>query len=176
MTLLCAAVAALAAVLVVVQKDVLHSALSLIVVLLALAGVYAGLGAWFIAAIQVIVYAGAIMVLFMFAIMVLESRREHPSRLASARLNRLAAGLIGLALFLGMAGSAQAPVTGPAGPPPGASVPALSSLLFGEFLLPFELVGILLLVAVVGVMTLTGFGRPERGEGLTGSARTDRSA
>jgi len=164
MTLLCAAVAALAAVLVVVQKDVLHSALSLIVVLLALAGVYAGLGAWFIAAIQVIVYAGAIMVLFMFAIMVLESRREHPSKLASAHLKRLAAGLVGLALFLGMAGSAQAPVIGPAatGFAPSASVPELSTLLFGEFLLPFELVGILLLVAVVGVMTLTGFARTDR--------------
>ena len=159
LTLACALVAALAAVLVIVQKDVLHSALALIVVLLALAGIYAGQGAWFIAAIQVIVYAGAIMVLFMFAIMVLESRREHPSKLASARLHRLAAVLAGAALCLGMAGSAQAPTASVA---PAAGVPEISAILFSEFLLPFELVGILLLVAVVGVMTLTGHaGRTE---------------
>jgi len=159
LTLGCAIVAAVAAVLVVTLKDVLHAALALIAVLLALAGIYAGQGAWFIAAIQVIVYAGAVMVLFMFAIMVLESRREHPSKLASAGLNRLAAGLIGAALlaaamttFFGDGG-----VSGAAGgPAPSATVPELSTLLFGEFLLPFELVGVLLLVAVVGVMTLTG--------------------
>jgi NADH-quinone oxidoreductase subunit J len=153
LTLVLAVIAALAAILVVLPTDVLHSAIALIVVLLALAGIYAGLGAWFIAAIQVIVYAGAIMVLFMFTIMVLESRREHPSKLASIRLHRLAAVLAGVAIFLGMAGSAQAPVLGLA---PSASVPEISMVLFNDFLLPFELVGVLLLVAVVGVMTLTG--------------------
>lgn len=156
----CALTAAVAAVLVVVLKDVLHSALALIVVLLALAGIYAGQGAWFIAAIQVIVYAGAVMVLFMFAIMVLESRREHPSKLGSAGLNRLAAALIAAALLAAggatLFGAGGAGTTAAAGAPPSASVPELSTLLFGEYLLPFELVGVLLLVAVVGVMTLTG--------------------
>ncbi len=154
LTLLAAATAAAAALVVVLSRDVLHGALALIVVLLALAGVYAGLGAFFIAAVQVIVYAGAIMVLFLFSVMVLEARREHAPRLASFRLQHAAAALAGLALLAGLAaGGGRALELAPQ--PEGAgSLPALSHLLFGEYLLPFELTGLLLLVAVVAVMTL----------------------
>ena len=162
LTLLCAAVAALAALVVVLSTDVLHGALALIVVLLALAGVYAGSGAWLIAAVQIIVYAGAVMVLFLFVIMVLESRHEHAPRLASFRLNRLAAAVVGAALLALMTGYARVPAGTPGNvevivaPAAGSGVVEFSTLLFHEFLLPFELVGLLLLVAVVAVMTLTG--------------------
>lgn len=156
LTLGCALVAALAALLVVFSTDVMHGALALIVVLVALAGVYAGLGAHFIAAIQIAVYAGAIMILFLFAIMVLEGRREHAPRLASNRLHRLAAVLAGGAMLLGLVAGLKT-----LGADPGAlqatapSIRDLSHLLFGEWLLPFELVGLLLFVALVAVMVLT---------------------
>ena len=123
---------------------------------MALAGVYAGLGAYFIAAIQVIVYAGAIMVLFMFAIMVLESRRERPRRLPSFRLHRLGALVAGGVLLVALAG-----VTHRYGFQAGSlheyapSLSAQAKLLFSVYLLPFELVGLLLLIALVAVMVLT---------------------
>src|SRR5208283_1407431 len=74
-----AALAVIAAISVVAQRMPVHSALSLIVVLCSLAVVYLLLGAEFIAVIQVIVYAGAIMVLFVFVIMLLNAGREVPS-------------------------------------------------------------------------------------------------
>lgn len=135
----------------------LYSALALIGVLVALAGIYAGLGAHFIAAIQVIVYAGAVMVLFLFAIMVLESRKEHPPKLPSFRLHRLAALVVGGILLVALAGAAQFEgfsvsslhVNVP-------TVSAFATLLFSEYLLPFELVGLLLLIVLIAVMVLAG--------------------
>jgi NADH-quinone oxidoreductase subunit J len=151
-----AAVAAAASLVVVLKTDVLHAALALIVVLLSLAAIYAGLGAYFIAAVQVAVYAGAVMVLFLFAIMVLESRREPPSGLPSFRLHRLAAGVAGAALLAALAvAGRQALDVGAArlhGSPPGVRV--LAHVLFGRYLLPFELVGVLLTVALVAVLFL----------------------
>ncbi len=152
-----AAVAAAASLVVVLKTDVMHSALALITVLLCLAGIYAGLGAWFIAAVQAVVYAGAVMVLFLFAIMVLESRREHPARLAGRRLTAAGAGLAGLGLFAALLASARG--TAPVSTVPGPSLAAIAHGLFGEGLLPFELVGVLLLVALVAVVVLAG--RPQ---------------
>jgi len=154
LTLFAALVAAAAALVVVLSTDVLHGALALILVLMMLAGVYAGLGAYFIAAVQVIVYAGAIMVLFLFAVMVLESRREHAPRLASYRLHHAAAVLAGAALLFGLVTGGGRVLAFAPQPEGAGSLPALSRLLFGEYLLPFELTGLLLLVAVVAVMTL----------------------
>lgn len=159
--LACAAIAALASLVVILRSDVLHSALALVVVLLALAGIYAGLGAYFIAAVQVAVYAGAVMVLFLFAIMVLESRRERPSALSSRRLHRLGALVTCGVLLITLVATRV-----PRGLKPAADrfaeAPNLSSqasLLFSQYLLPFELVGVLLLVAVIAVMVLAR--RPE---------------
>lgn len=150
-----AVVAAVAAVFVVLTADVLHAALALIVVLLALAGIYAGLGAPFIAAVQVIVYAGAIVTLFVFAVMILESRRERAPLLSTWKRHRAAAGLAAGALLAGLWGFTGLGALAFGPPTPGAgALPGLAHLLFGEFLLPFELVGVLLLVAVVAVLVL----------------------
>lgn len=169
LTLACAFAAAAAAVLVVFSPDVMHGALALIAVLVALAGVYAGLGAHVIAAVQIAVYAGAIMILFLFAIMVLEGRREHPPRLASHRLHRLAAVLAGGAIFLGGLAVPRTAGSDPdllqLGAP---SIRDLAHLLFGEWLLPFELVGVLLFVALVAVMVLA---RPHLEDRVKGGAR-----
>ena len=161
LVLACAALAAVAALFVILCSDVMRSALALIAVLLALAGIYAGLGAGFIAAVQVIVYAGAVMVLFLFAIMVLEGRRERAPAGPARRLSLLAAGLVSLALLAGFrsAGKALAPAEGQSWPAPG--IREIARFLFAEYLLPFEVVGLLLLVALVAVMVL---GRREEAE------------
>lgn len=166
--LACCGTAALAAVFVVLRPDVLHGALALVVVLLSLAGVYAGLGARFIAAIQIVVYAGAVVVLFLFAIMVLKSRRESAGPRSLARISWAGAVVAGGALCTALALAAPWREFG-AGDS-GAGAPPLSDLagaLFQEHLLAFELVGVLLLVAVVAVVALARFPaerRPAGGE------------
>jgi NADH:ubiquinone oxidoreductase subunit 6 (subunit J) len=152
LVLACASVAAAASLVVILRANVLHGALALIAVLLALAGVYAGLGAYFVAAVQVIVYAGAIMVLFLFAMMVLESRRE---KAPPSRLNLVAALVAAGGLLAGLVGAVTWYRFG-AGPPE-AGAPTVSQtarFLLGDYLLAFELVGLLLLVALVAVTAL----------------------
>jgi len=151
----CAAFAILAALNVVLQRTPVYSALSLIVVLCALAVVYLLLGAEFMAVIQVIVYAGAIMVLFVLVIMLLNAGREadsQRSRLA-ARLGvpLLAAFLVEVLLVVWRqfpAGSTPAPAALNAGSA------AVGHLLFRSFVLPFEVTSILVLVAILGAVVL----------------------
>ncbi len=83
-----AAVAVPGALILIVAKDPIHSALSLIVVMISLAGLYLLLGAEFIAAVQIIVYAGAIMVLFVFVIMLLNAGAEERTNLSRWRAMR----------------------------------------------------------------------------------------
>ena len=149
-----AAVAIIAALNVVLQRTPVYSALSLIVVLCAIAVEYLLLNAEFIAVIQVIVYAGAIMVLFVLVIMLLNARREVPS--SRSRVARWL-GLPLLAAFLAEMLFAvwrylpanmvlpEAPDSGPA---------AVGGLLFRSYVLPFELTSILILVAVLGAVVL----------------------
>jgi NADH-quinone oxidoreductase subunit J len=150
-----AALAVLAAISVVAQRTPVYSALSLIVVLCSLAVLYLLLGAEFIAVIQVIVYAGAIMVLFVFVIMLLNAGRETPSR--RSRMARwLGAPLV--AAFLAElllavwgqfpAASARPAASLDAGPA------AIGHLLFRNYVLPFEVTSILILVAILGAVVL----------------------
>lgn len=148
-------IAILAGLSVVLQRTPVYSALSLIVVLCALAVVYLLLGAEFMAVIQVIVYAGAIMVLFVLVIMLLNARRETPEdRSKMARWF----GVPLLVIFFGQIlfavwrhfshiPSARAPSLD-AGPR------AIGELLFRNYVLPFELTSILILVAVLGAVVL----------------------
>lgn len=142
---------------VVAQRNPLYSAISLIGVFISLACLYVTLAAPFIAAVQVIVYAGAIMVLVVFVIMLLNVEEEERQPL---RLRSLVPIAIGLAAVL-FAETAfiifflQMSRATPAG---GASDVGLTSSigggLFTTYLLPFEITSILLLMAVVGAMTL----------------------
>jgi NADH-quinone oxidoreductase subunit J len=142
----------------VLQRTPVYSALSLIVVLCSLAVVYLLLGAEFMAVIQVIVYAGAIMVLFVFVIMLLNAGHEAPSH-RSHIAKWLGAPMIGA--FLGgmlMVIWDQFPPTSAA--PPAAvdgSPGAIGYLLFKSphnYVLPFEVTSILILVAVLGAVVL----------------------
>ncbi len=150
-----AAVTILAALNMVLQRTPVYSALSLIVVLCSLAVVYLLLGAEFMAVIQVIVYAGAIMVLFVFVIMLLNAGHETPSH--RSRLAKwLGVPIIGAFLVeMLIVIWAQFPSTSAA--PPAhldGSPAAIGHLLFQNYVLPFEVTSLLILVAVLGAVVL----------------------
>jgi NADH-quinone oxidoreductase subunit J len=138
----------------ILRKNAIHGALFLIVNLGSIAVLYLMLGAEFLAAAQVIVYAGAIMVLFVFAIMVLIPGKEEtgPDPRRGARLLAVPIGaLMFLLLAIVVAGRWSGP-RGPAGP--SGNVAAVGRLLFTNYLFPFELASVLLLAAMVGVLLL----------------------
>ena len=150
-----AALAVMGAANLIFQKHPIHSALSLIVVMVALAGLYLLMGAEFVAAVQIIVYGGAIMVLFVFVIMLLNAGVEEHTNLSKM------AGAPGLLLVLALAGFVAATVA-----KSGASVQAtaqtgvlsstkgISEMVFKDFVYPFELTSFLILVAILGATVL----------------------
>jgi NADH-quinone oxidoreductase subunit J len=149
-----AAVAVIGALNVIVQRTPVYSALSLIVVLGSLAALYLSLGASFLAAIQVIVYAGAIMVLFVLVIMLLNA--GHEKRTEGSQFARwlgvplLAAFLVEVMLLVWKAFPSEnaAPAVLKAGPA------QIGALLFRHYVLPFEVTSILILVAILGAVVL----------------------
>ena len=150
-----AGLAVLGALNLVLQKHPIHSALSLIVVMVCLAGLYLLMGAEFVAAVQIIVYGGAIMVLFIFVIMLLNAGAEE--RTDFSKIAKFA----GLPLALALTASIAAGVvkSGANVPPtqhqviPGATA-QISTMLFKEFVYPFELTSFLILVAIMGALVL----------------------
>ncbi len=161
---LLAALAVAGAVSLILARHPIRSALSLIVVMVALAGLYLLLGAEFVAAVQIIVYAGAIMVLFVLVIMLLnagEEERTNLSRIAATAGIPLAVALAG---FLAAAVAKSGAVA--AAPPASgvASTRTLATMLFRDFVFPFELTSFLILVAILGALVLapTESGRAQR--------------
>ncbi len=153
-----AGIAIIAALNMVMQRTPVYSALSLIVVLCAIAVVYLLLGAEFMAVIQVIVYAGAIMVLFVFVIMLLNAGHEVPSH-KSTITKWLGAPLIGAILWgLLMVMGYEFPASmGTLPPAMDGSPAAIGYMLFKSphnYVLPFEVTSILILVAVLGAVVL----------------------
>ena len=150
-----AAIAVAGSISLILQKHPIHSALSLIVVMVALAGEYLLLGAEFVAAVQIIVYGGAIMVLFVFVIMLLNAGiEEHTS------ISKLA-GPPGLLLVFALGGFIVAKIvrSGEAiqyVPQSGmlSNTKTLSNMIFKDFVYPFELTSFLILVAVLGAIVL----------------------
>ncbi len=148
---------------VILSRRPVHSALGLLLVLLSLAVDYLLLGAQFIAAAQVIIYAGAIVVLFVFIIMLLAEAGERlgPGAFAGpaavpvavALCALLAAGLIALVTrpYPARLGSAAGP--GPLAPSFG-TIQDVGRALFGRYLLPFEAASLVLLVGMIGAVTL----------------------
>jgi len=137
----------------VLKRNAIHGALFLVVNLGGIAALYLTLGAEFLAAAQVIVYAGAIMVLFVFAIMVLIPGKEEtgPDPRQRYRMLALPIGAVLLAELVMIVARRGTPSTGPGGP---GGVEVIGRLLFTDYLFPFELTSVLLLAAMVGVMLL----------------------
>jgi NADH-quinone oxidoreductase subunit J len=137
------------------QTHPINSALSLVVVMGALAVEYLLLGAEFVAAVQVIVYAGAIMVLFVFVIMLLNAGTEE--RTQGGSYVAMMVGIPGLVAGSGLLAWVLVARSGTDSVPAGAlagSPKVLAPLLFHEFLLPFEITSILVLVAIMGAVVL----------------------
>ena len=167
--LITAAVAVVSALYVILHRNPVVNAMALIVNLACIAVFFAQLRAPFLAAIQVIVYAGAIMVVFLFVIMLLDLRVElrHPG---GGHFQRWMAGFGGLALF-GLLAMALRRSRDPFGlnPRDGGTfggVEDVAERLFTRHLVPFELASVLLLVAMVGALMLArAFLEPPAGEG-----------
>jgi NADH-quinone oxidoreductase subunit J len=151
--LVLAALAVAGAVSLIFQRHPIHSALSLIVVMVALAGLYLLQGAEFIAAVQIIVYAGAIMVLFIFVIMLLNAGEEERTNLSRmARFAGVPLGIVFLAEVAYWIGRATSHFNAPAAT--AVSTRELSSLLFRDYVFPFELTSFLILIALLGALVL----------------------
>ncbi len=137
------------------QRHPINSALSLIVVMTSLAVLYLLLGAEFLAAAQVIVYSGAIMVLFTFVIMLLnagEEERTRGSRAAYLVGFPGVAALVGLLTFIFL--SVKGPLGGTRLGDQLVTTSDLSRVLFRDLLLPFEVTSVLILVAILGAVAL----------------------
>ncbi len=141
------------------QRNSVHAALLLVVNLLAVAVLFLAAGAEFLFAAQIIVYAGAIVVLFLFVIMLLGVTRHEslaePLRFQVRQL--VLGGVIAVVLVAGLAGTLSSGRLGDALPdaPAGfGSAEAIGDVLFRSHLLPFEITGLLLLVATIGILML----------------------
>jgi NADH-quinone oxidoreductase subunit J len=159
MFFICAFLAVLGAVLLIIAWEPIHSALALVLVMMSLAVLYLLLGAEFIAAVQIIVYAGAIMVLFVFVIMLLNAGTEE--RTDWSKFAKLVGFPMGFFLLLAIAHLLSRSAVGASianGPGAvsnaGVSTRALSTALFRQYLFPFEATSILILIAVLGALIL----------------------
>lgn len=137
------------------RKNPIHGALFLVVNLASVAALFLTLRAEFLAAVQIIVYAGAIAVLFVFAIMVLIPGKEETGPDPLRRQRWLAVPVVALFLVLVALMLRSAVLTGAARPPVAGGTHAVGRALFTDYLFPFEVTSVLLLAAIVGVMALT---------------------
>lgn len=156
----CALLAIGGAAAVVLSKNPIRGAMGLLLLILSVAGLFASLHAQFLAAVQLIVYAGAIVVLFLFVIMLLGPSASTASDGRGAIVRTIGGGLFGITGLLVIAASARAlsaePTTMPVGTFDGAygGIDAFGSVLFSDAIVPFELSSALLMVAVVGAIAI----------------------
>jgi NADH-quinone oxidoreductase subunit J len=143
---------------VIVNRNPVASALSLVVSFLALAGLYVSLDAFFLGAIQVLVYAGAVMVLFLFIVMLLDLKAE---RMRKVNFAASMGGLVVILLFVKIlfdvsygfqGGAAQFPTLSQV---PQSDAWHIGMALFQQYNLPLQVVGTLVLVASIGVVILS---------------------
>ena len=152
-----------AALAVVTNRRPTYSVLSLLVVMFCLAALFVMLGAFFVAALQVLLYAGAVLVLFLFVIMLLNLQPEAIARTRAFTLR--AAGTLAAALLfswlthLFLTAADDRPLY--AVPALSGSVESIGRRLFTDYLLPFELASFLILAAIIGAVTLARRQGPE---------------
>ena len=148
--------AVVSALMVVWSRNAIHSAIYLVLSFLSVAGLYVELEAEFVAAVQVLVYAGGIMVLFLFVIMLVNLRDPLGDRL---RLHAAISGSMGLlvvAAILAVYRRGHIATNNQASSVlrRGGNLEAIGQAIFADYLLPFEIASILLLVAMIGVIVL----------------------
>jgi NADH-quinone oxidoreductase subunit J len=142
---------------VVVSKNVVHGAMSLLLCLVGVAGLFVALDAYLLAFVLLLVYAGAVVALFLFIVMLLDNRGDQRPGVKHlplyARLVALALLVVGTGLFLTRA-HLPSPVLG-SPPGVGASLKLYAYQLFTTYLLPVQVIGFLLLIAMIGVIVLS---------------------
>ncbi|MCH8304598.1 MAG: NADH-quinone oxidoreductase subunit J [Candidatus Marinimicrobia bacterium] len=153
-----AAMAIVSALMVILNRNPIYSAVSLVITLFSLAGIFLLLEAYFLAVVQIIIYAGAIMVLFLFVIMLLNPGKEakflsptNPRILIITLLSIAFIGMIftlvsGTANYIGEAASSAGDL---------GTTRNIGLTLFTKYLLPFEIASLLLLVSLVGAVLMT---------------------
>lgn len=148
----------LAAAIVILNRRPIYSVLALLVVMFCLAALFVMLGAYFLAAVQVLLYAGAVLVLFLFVMMLLNLQPEERAHRRGIALRRFAVfALVGLLVqqllkaFLSPKDNRALDTV----PAVDTSVESIARLLFTDYLLPFELASFLILAAIIGAVTLS---------------------
>jgi NADH-quinone oxidoreductase subunit J len=136
------------------SRSPVTSAMFLVLTIISMACLFVLLHAFFLAAVQIIVYAGAVMVLFLFVIMLLDLKEEARRRI---KFFGFAAGIISVGAIAALLLKSLASLKTDAASPPTieGETYALGKLLFTQYTLPFEVVSVLLLVAMVGVILLS---------------------
>ena len=136
-----------------VSRNPVTSAMFLVLTIISMSGLFLLLHAFFLAAVQILVYAGAVIVLFIFVIMLLDLKEEQRRKI---KIYGIVAGLLSVGMVASIFFKALATVK------PGVESPklegetyALGKLLFTQYTLPFEIVSVLLLVAMIGVILLS---------------------
>ena len=145
-------------ILVVSLRNPIYSALSLLILFFHVAGLYVTLHAEFLAAVQVIVYAGAILVLYLFVVMLLSVKREdrYHGQLPIAGLLGVTLMTEAVLLFVSRSGFAEV-ASSPAAAPPAESAgntETIGEVLYSTYLFPFEVASLILLVAMIGAIVL----------------------
>lgn len=150
------AVAVVSGVFTVTRKNPLTAALNLVVCLVAIAGLFATLSAHFLFVIQLLVYAGAVMVLVVYVIMILNLKEREMSALRLSRPRAVLAvfasipvALVLTRVFTSMSGGSPGATAGDTG-----SLEAMAGVIFTRYLFPFEVLSVLLLAAMVGAVVL----------------------
>jgi NADH-quinone oxidoreductase subunit J len=136
------------------SRNPVTSAMFLVLTIISMAGLFVLLHAFFLAAVQILVYAGAVIVLFLFVIMLLDLKEEQRRRI---KMFGIVAGLVSVgtivAIFLKSLHATN--LNAHASPVTEGDTAALGKLLFTQYVLPFEVVSVLLLVAMIGVILLS---------------------
>ncbi len=150
------AVAVISAILVITRRNPVHSALSLIITLLSLAGLYLMLYAPFVAGVQIILYAGGIMVLFLFVIMLVNIERAQREYVFNQQwhVGIIASVALGILFVLVYKRGSSIFPTNPVNMPEPMNTQQVGMALFRGYLLPFEVASLLLLVAIVGAVVM----------------------
>jgi NADH-quinone oxidoreductase subunit J len=163
----CATLCLIGALWTVLARNPIRGAIGLLATIFGVAGLFLSLDAQFLAAIQLIVYAGAVVVLFVFVMLLLGADATDSAVVARSWLARAVAVVLAL-LSMGaftvalMPTSLQKALVFPTRPPDYGSVSRFGDLLFSEWLVPFEICTVLLIVAVVGAVSVARVRRPGR--------------
>jgi NADH-quinone oxidoreductase subunit J len=153
-----AAASVASAILAVTRQNPVHSMLWVLALFLHVAGIFLLVGAEFLAAVQVIVYAGAILVFYLFFLMLLDLPREAAVRPFGRHWPLAAAAGLGFAALIAYAGDvglgpSAEPIAGPSAP---GNLSTVGTALFTQFALPFEIASLILLAAIVGAVVIAG--------------------